>query len=450
MREGGERLGGACYSLYSFYPAEEPGGGDVHDETIQSEGQEAEETGRGHFKYFPALKHRKDVKPFCGRPIIPELPQPAANPAGEKESVQAAAQTFGEIADKGWKTEAAIEGIEEQQKSHPDEREKKRGDVAGHEQRNEQAGRAGNHQHVFCGARALRRLRRQIRFGCRRLREHCLDEVGGLEHGRSDGGEGPGVTEKRGGPGAREAHVRPILQPEIIGLENQPERNREYREARDDNGCIVEARTIGEGEDSSIGDEDVGTPGDGGEISGDGLDAREQQCFGGEQSEPSEPAVSGEWAEASGAEISEEQGCDCGGGEREAESGVGVWHERVGRELRFMITQSGEVFGAVERRREIPTCGGQASPAGAGSLRKITQGRQDDEAKELALPKEKEPAGRRRYDCNCRSTGKIAYATGTRGVEEFSGWCARILVMLTFLFLRKHWRVTDFLAMRHE
>src|SRR5271167_2583604 len=112
-REGCVRLGGACCSLYSFYPAEEPRGGDVHDETVQSERQEAEETGRGHLKYFPALEHREGIKPFCGRPIIPEFPQPAANPAGEKESVEAAAQAFGEIADKGWKAEAVIEGIEE-------------------------------------------------------------------------------------------------------------------------------------------------------------------------------------------------------------------------------------------------------------------------------------------------------------------------------------------------
>ncbi len=64
---------------------------------------------------------------------------------------------------------------------------------------------------------------------------------------------------------------------------------------------LVRARTAA----SAI--EDVGTPGDRREIGGDWFDAREEQCFGGEQGEPSEPAVRGKGAEAAGAEISEEE-----------------------------------------------------------------------------------------------------------------------------------------------
>ena len=43
-----------------------------------------------------------------------------------------------------------------------------------------------------------------------------------------------------------------------------------------------------------------------------------EQCFGGEQGEPSEPAVRGEWAEAARAEITEQEERDGDGGEREA------------------------------------------------------------------------------------------------------------------------------------
>src|SRR5271156_275118 len=108
-----ERFGNPRYSLYSFNPAEEPGGGNVHYETLQRKGKEAEKAGRGHLKYFPALKHRERVQPFRGCPIIPEFPQRAANPACEKKSIEAAGHALGQIADKGWKAEAVIEGIEE-------------------------------------------------------------------------------------------------------------------------------------------------------------------------------------------------------------------------------------------------------------------------------------------------------------------------------------------------
>ncbi len=103
------------------------------DETVQRKGKEAEKAGRGHLENFPALKHGEGVQPFCGCPIIPEFPQPAADPASQQKSVEAAGHAFGEIADKGWKAETMIEGIEEQEKSDPDEREKKRGEVVGHE-----------------------------------------------------------------------------------------------------------------------------------------------------------------------------------------------------------------------------------------------------------------------------------------------------------------------------
>src|ERR1700685_697647 len=67
------------------------------------------------------------------------------------------------------------------------------------------------------------------------------------------------------------------------------------------------------------------------EVGGDWFGARDEQCFGREQGEPSKPAVNGEWAQAASAEISEQEEHDCGGGEQEADSCAGVWHEREGR-----------------------------------------------------------------------------------------------------------------------
>src|ERR1700729_3289320 len=101
-----ERFDGARCSLYPFYPTEEPSGGNVHHEAVQGKGKEAKKAGRGHLENFPALKHREGIKPFCGGPIIPEFPEPAADPACEKESIKAPAYAFGQIAEKRGQAEA--------------------------------------------------------------------------------------------------------------------------------------------------------------------------------------------------------------------------------------------------------------------------------------------------------------------------------------------------------
>lgn len=62
-------------------PADEPGGGDVHDKAFDGERNEAEIAGDGHFEDFPVLKHGENVVPLGRGPIIPEFPQPSADPS---------------------------------------------------------------------------------------------------------------------------------------------------------------------------------------------------------------------------------------------------------------------------------------------------------------------------------------------------------------------------------
>ncbi len=72
-------------------------------------------------------------------------------------------------------------------------------------------------------------------------------------------------------------------------------------------GASLRRERLVSAQDRGVGDEDVGAPGDGSEIGGDWFDAREEQCFGGEQGEPSEIAVGWKCAEAAGAEVAEEE-----------------------------------------------------------------------------------------------------------------------------------------------
>ena len=49
----------------------------------------------------------------------------------------------------------------------------------------------------------------------------------------------------------RHADVRPILEAKVIGLEDEPERNRKERHAREGDRGIVQARAVGEREDGA-------------------------------------------------------------------------------------------------------------------------------------------------------------------------------------------------------
>ena len=62
-------------------PADEPGGGDVHDEAFEREGNEAEVAGHGHLEDFPVLEHGENVVPLRRGPVIPKFPEPSADPS---------------------------------------------------------------------------------------------------------------------------------------------------------------------------------------------------------------------------------------------------------------------------------------------------------------------------------------------------------------------------------
>src|SRR5947208_1505932 len=94
----GSRRGAAVTrGLPCFPEAEHPLRSHVHSETLQGEGQEPEIPWSWHFEDFPFLEHGKDVMPFCGCPVIPEFPQPAAYPAGNEQCVEPASPSGGEV-----------------------------------------------------------------------------------------------------------------------------------------------------------------------------------------------------------------------------------------------------------------------------------------------------------------------------------------------------------------
>src|SRR5690242_17518280 len=111
-------------SFHPFQPAGEPCGGDIHRKTLQRERQKSQESGRGHLEYFLALEHWEGVMPFGAGPVVPEFPQPAADPSGKKKAVKAARKTFREIAQKRRQGKAPVDRIQDKYESEPHQHEK--------------------------------------------------------------------------------------------------------------------------------------------------------------------------------------------------------------------------------------------------------------------------------------------------------------------------------------
>jgi len=164
------------------------------------------------------------VGPFGRRPEIPELPENAANPSGKEEAIHAAVETFGKIAEDGGQAEAAVDGVEEEEKADPNETEAISGDLNGKDEGENDEGGAAGDEEILHGLGNL-----PGRSGERR--EDGLDEVGGLEERREDGGAIPDVGEHGGGAGLGNADPDPILDAEIVAFENEIER-REWRDAQ--------------------------------------------------------------------------------------------------------------------------------------------------------------------------------------------------------------------------
>lgn len=117
-----------------------------------------------------------------------------------------------------------------------------------------------------------------------------FDELSGLEDGRSDGGKRPAVTEQSPEERARHAHVGPVLQEKIVSLENQPERNGEQGHLEEIARGVAEAGASGDGEDGGVANEEIGGPGDGSEVGGDGFDMAEHEPFGAGEGGEAEPS----------------------------------------------------------------------------------------------------------------------------------------------------------------
>src|SRR5579864_855931 len=81
-------------------PADEPCGGDVHDEAFEGEGNKAEIAGRRHLKDFVMLQNRENVVPLRRGPVIPEFPQPAANPSGNEQRIKTTPAAIREITEE--------------------------------------------------------------------------------------------------------------------------------------------------------------------------------------------------------------------------------------------------------------------------------------------------------------------------------------------------------------
>src|ERR1700691_701592 len=125
-------------SFHSLEPAGEPGGGNVHREAFQGESNKPEIARRRHLEDPRLLDHWQSVVPFRVRPIVPEFPEPAANPAGSKKSVKAPREPVREIAEKRRQAEATIQRVEQQDKPEPHESEKIRGYVPRNHKRDDQ------------------------------------------------------------------------------------------------------------------------------------------------------------------------------------------------------------------------------------------------------------------------------------------------------------------------
>src|SRR5712691_10748005 len=78
-------------------PAQNPSRKDVHYVAFERKRKEPEVARRRHLKDPPPVVHRESIVPLCRSPVIPELPQPAAYPAGGEKSVESRATPLLEV-----------------------------------------------------------------------------------------------------------------------------------------------------------------------------------------------------------------------------------------------------------------------------------------------------------------------------------------------------------------
>src|SRR5712692_8534641 len=95
-------------------PAEKPCRKDVHYVAFERKRKEPEVARCRHLKDPPSLVHRESVAPLCRGPVIPELPQPAADPARDQQGVEPPATPLFEVREQRSQAQAAIDRVEQE------------------------------------------------------------------------------------------------------------------------------------------------------------------------------------------------------------------------------------------------------------------------------------------------------------------------------------------------
>src|SRR5712691_51852 len=94
-------------------PAQKPCRKDVHYVAFERKRKEPEVARCRHLKDPPPLVYRESVVPLRRSPVIPELPQPAAYPAGGEKSVEPRATPLLEVGEQRRQAQAAIDRDEQ-------------------------------------------------------------------------------------------------------------------------------------------------------------------------------------------------------------------------------------------------------------------------------------------------------------------------------------------------
>ena len=179
---------------------------------------------------------------------------------------------------------------------------------AGVVHRLEQEGEAQPHQGEQVGRPAHRDRKRQEQEHCARhpqrspvaqknapAARRCLfppaergEQIRRFKQRRDDGGESPDGAQRLLPKRLRHSHVLPVLQPPVVGFEEEPERHRpegrpgEFACPERSRGTrrAAQARLAPQAEDRRVRNQDVRRPGDGCEVGGHRLDPAEEQELG--------------------------------------------------------------------------------------------------------------------------------------------------------------------------
>ena len=113
-----------------------PGGGDIHDETLERKRQKAQVARQRHLEDLASLQNGENVMPLGGGPIVPEFPQPTTDKAGNHQRIEPRAAPLGKVPNQGRKAELVIDWIKQKHKANPNESEQVSGNMLWRGQRN--------------------------------------------------------------------------------------------------------------------------------------------------------------------------------------------------------------------------------------------------------------------------------------------------------------------------